>query len=67
MSERITTKDVLARMEKHESECTIRWQNVERHLEKGAEKMQRLENRIYGFNAILLTGIVTILVKLVGE
>ncbi|QDP68263.1 MAG: hypothetical protein Unbinned3329contig1000_20 [Prokaryotic dsDNA virus sp.] len=66
MSERITAKDVLARMEKHESECTIRWQNVERQLEKGAEKMQRLENRIYGFNAILLTGIVTILVKLIG-
>ena len=28
-------------------------------------KMQRLENRIYGFNAILLTGIVAILFKIV--
>ena len=62
---RITTKDVLARMEKHEAECNIRWLNVERQLEKGAEKMQRLENRIDGFNAILLTGIVGILFKLV--
>ena len=64
-SKRITTKDVLARMEKHEAECNIRWQNVERQLEKGAEKMQRLENRIYGFNAILLTGIVAILFKII--
>ena len=62
---RITTKDVLTRMEKHEAECAIRWKNVERQLEKGAEKMQRLENRIYGFNAILLTGIVAILFKII--
>ena len=64
-NKRITTKDVLARMEKHEAECNIRWKNVEKQLEKGAEKMQRLENRIYGFNAILLTGIVAILFKIV--
>ena len=65
MSGRTTTKDVLARIEKHEAECTIRWKNVEKQLQKGAEKMQRLENRIYGFNAILLTGIVAILFKIV--
>ena len=67
MASRITTKDVLAKIEKHEAECAIRWKNVEKQLAKGAEKMQRLENRIYGFNAILLTGIVAILFKLVGE
>ena len=62
---RITTKDLLAKLEKHEAECTIRLENVQKQLEKGAEKMQRLENRIYGFNAILLTGIVAILFKIV--
>tara|TARA_R100001015_G_C4630390_1_gene191973 strand:- start:1485 stop:1679 length:195 start_codon:yes stop_codon:yes gene_type:complete len=62
---RITTKDLLAKLEKHEAECALRLENVQKQLEKGAEKMQRLENRIYGFNAILLTGIVAILFKIV--
>ena len=65
MASRLTTKDLLARIEKHEAECAIRWKNVEEQLAKGGEKMQRLENRIYGFNAVLLTGIVAILFKIV--
>jgi len=65
MASRLTTKDLLARIEKHEAECTIRWKNVEDQLKSGGVKMTRLETRIYGFNAVLLTGIVAILFKLI--
>ena len=65
MSSRLTTKDLLARIEKHESECAIRWKNVEDQLKSGGVKMTRLESRIYGFNVVLLTGIVAILFKLI--
>ena len=65
MPSRLTTKDLLARIEKHEAECTIRWKNVEDQLKSGGVKMTRLESRIYGFNAVLLTGIVAILFKLI--
>ena len=61
----MTIKELLAKFEKHEADCAIRWKNVEDQLTKGGEKMQRLENRIYGFNAVLLTGIVAILFKIV--
>jgi len=61
MENNLSTKDVLARIEKHEAECTIRWKNVEEALKKGSSKMQRLETRIYGFNTILLAGILAIL------
>ena len=61
----MTIKDLLARIEKHEAECSIRWKNVEDQLKSGGVKMTRLESRIYGFNAILLTGIVAILFKLI--
>ena len=54
----MTIKDLLARIEKHEAECAIRWKNVEDQLKSGGAKMTRLETRIYGFNAVLLTGIV---------
>jgi hypothetical protein len=65
MPEGITAVDVLARMEKHEAECAIRWKNVEDQLSSGGSKMQRLESRIYGFNMILLTGIIAILTQIV--
>ena len=65
MENNISTKDVLARIEKHEAECAIRWKNVENALNKGGSKMQRLETRIYGFNTILLTGILAILSQIV--
>jgi hypothetical protein len=61
----MTIKDLLARIEKHEAECAIRWKNVEDQLKSGGDKMTRLETRIYGFNAVLLTGIVAILFKLI--
>lgn len=65
MSEPVTTKDLLARIEKHEAECAIRWKNVESQLSRGGDIMNKLETRIYGFNAILLTGIIAILFKIV--
>ena len=61
----MTIRDLLARIEKHEAECAIRWKNVEDQLKSGGAKMTRLETRIYGFNAILLTGIISILFKLI--
>jgi hypothetical protein len=65
MSKDVTTHDLLARIEKHEGECAIRWKNVESQLNRGGNIMNKLETRIYGFNAILLTGIIAILFKIV--
>jgi len=65
MNENVSTHEVLSRIEKHEAECAIRWKNVESQLNRGGNMMNKLETRIYGFNAILVSGILAILFKIV--
>lgn len=41
----------LAKIEAHERECTIRYENIERRLEEGSKRFNRLELMIWGLYA----------------
>ena len=53
---RVTTKDLLQRIEKHESECNIKYDHIKQRLDEGSKKFIRLEQYILGvYGAIFVT------------
>ena len=44
-----TAKDALHKIETHERECALRYENIEKRLEEGSEKFRRLENLLWGW------------------
>lgn len=42
----MTTKELLARLEKHESACAMRLEMIERRLDSGSDRMKRLEGYV---------------------
>ena len=39
-----SSQDALHKIEMHEKECAIRYQNIEKRLDEGSEKFKKLEN-----------------------
>jgi len=53
---RLTTKDLLARLEKHEEICAVRLEAIDKRLDEGSKKFVRLEYYIWGiYGAIFLS------------
>jgi hypothetical protein len=48
---RVKKEANLAKIEAHERECTIRYENIERRLEEGSKRFNRLELMIWGLYA----------------
>tara|TARA_Y100000114_G_scaffold115597_1_gene109774 strand:- start:10277 stop:10441 length:165 start_codon:yes stop_codon:yes gene_type:complete len=44
-----------ARIESHEKECLIRYENIEKRLDAGSQRFVRLENMIWGLYGIIIT------------
>ena len=44
-----------ARIESHEKECLLRYENIEKRLESGSKRFIRLENMIWGLYGIIIT------------
>jgi len=42
------TEKAIAKIESHEKECGIRYQGIERRLESGNKRFDRLEQMIWG-------------------
>ena len=53
-----TVKDDLSEIKKHEKECAIRYQNIEKRLEEGSEKFKKLENMLWGVYPFMVGAIV---------
>jgi hypothetical protein len=41
-------ESAISKIEAHEKECSIRYQNIEKRLEDGAARFDRLENMMWG-------------------
>jgi hypothetical protein len=59
-----TIKEAMSKIESHEKECTIRYENIEKRLDQGQDKFKRLENMIWGLYLLLITSSVGIISKL---
>jgi hypothetical protein len=53
-----TAKDALHKIETHEKECALRYENIEKRLEEGSEKFKRLENLLWGVYPFIVGAIV---------
>lgn len=47
-------EDVLARLEKHESECTLRYQRIEERLDDQKETLAKLDYKIWGLAGLII-------------
>ena len=55
---RVTTKDLLAKLEKHEAVCTVQLDNIQKQLDEGSKRFEFLQNTIWGlYGIILVTGV----------
>tara|TARA_R110002012_G_scaffold304728_1_gene508362 strand:- start:369 stop:563 length:195 start_codon:yes stop_codon:yes gene_type:complete len=54
VDKRLTTKDLLALMEKHEAECAIRMANIEKKFDSGSKRFARIEMQIIGIYGIII-------------
>jgi|TARA_R110000787_G_scaffold59374_2_gene134624 hypothetical protein len=58
MSARLTTKELLAKLEQHESICGVKLDNIKKQLDDGQDRFIRLEQRIGGlYIAIVVVGL----------
>jgi len=51
----MTIKELLAKLEKHEAECSIRLDNIKERLDDGKEKFDFLQKSIWGLYGIIIT------------
>ncbi len=53
-----TVKESLIRLEAHEKECTIRYLNIEKRLNDGANRFNRLELMLWGVYPFIVGAVV---------
>ena len=53
-----TTKEAISKIEAHEREGTIRYENIERRLEDGSKRFDKLENMIWAVYPFILLSVV---------
>ena len=53
-----TAKDALNKIQSHEKECAIRYQNIEKRLDEGSEKFKKLEIMLWGVYPFMVGAIV---------
>ena len=56
-AQRPTVKDALAEIGAHERECGIRYESIDRRLEDGSKRFDRLENMIWGVYAAVILAV----------
>ena len=54
VAKKLTTKDLLALIEKHEAECAIRMANIDKKFESGSKRFARIEMQIIGIYGIII-------------
>jgi len=50
-----TANESFAKIAAHERECTIRYENIEKRLDQGQVRFNKLENMIWGLYVLLIT------------
>ena len=50
-----TVKEAILRLEAHEKECSLRYENIENRLESGAKRFDRLEMMLWSMYPFILS------------
>ena len=51
-------QEALSEIKAHQRECAVRYENIEKRLNEGAEKFKRLERLIWGVYPFMIVTIV---------
>ncbi|MAJ57233.1 MAG: hypothetical protein CMI74_04100 [Candidatus Pelagibacter sp.] len=57
MATRLTTRDILSRLEKHEDECTIRYENIQRQLDSQKKVIDRMQLMLWSMYPFILASL----------
>jgi len=49
--------DAITKLETHEKECALRFKNIEERLERGSQRMDRMEMSIWGVYPFILASV----------
>ena len=52
-----TVKEAILRLEAHEKECSLRYENIEKRLESGAKKFDRIEMILFSMYPFIISAI----------
>ncbi len=55
--------DTISKLEAHERECAIRYENIDRRLESGSKRFDRLENLIYGLYGLIIASMFGLIIE----
>ena len=50
-----TVKETIIRLEAHEKECKVRYENIEKRLESGTKRFDRLEMMLWSMYPFILS------------
>jgi|TARA_R110002020_G_scaffold189034_1_gene387959 hypothetical protein len=53
-----TVKDAITKIAAHEKECSLRYQNIEKRLESGEKRFDKLETMIWGVYPFIVISVV---------
>ena len=51
-------QEAIAKIESHERECSIRYANIEKRLESGSKRFDKLENMIWGVFPFIVVSVI---------
>ncbi len=54
--------ETISKLEAHERECAIRYENIDKRLESGSKRFDKLDNLIYGQYVLIITSMFGLLV-----
>jgi hypothetical protein len=49
-----TVKEALIRLEGHEKECAVRYQNIEKRLDEGSQRFKKSEMMLWGMYPLII-------------
>lgn len=58
-----TSSDTISKLEAHERECAIRYENIEKRMDSGSKRFDKLENLIYGLYGLIITSMFGLLIE----
>ena len=56
MMSKLTMKELLVRLEKHEAECGIKLDGINKRLDESSNRFESLQNSIWGLYALIIAG-----------
>ena len=62
-----TVKDAIKAIESHERECKVLYKSIDRRLEEGSKRFDKLEKMIWGIYPVMITSLIAIVGLVISQ